>query len=370
MGSTIINPEQAGTRTLNRGLRQVHVLGTGSCVPDRVLTNHDLEQLVDTSDDWILARTGMRERRLASPGQGTSDLAVEAATHALEQSGLSPADLELILVATVTADNICPPAACRVQMKLGAHRAAGFDINTACSGFMNALFTGHHLVAAGAFENAVVIGADILSSITDYEDRESCVLFGDGAGAFVIGPRCEATGQGSNSSNGQPEYSQPEFGQSGQPGELLDHVVGIDGTGADLIIVPAGGSLKPASQETVARREHYLSLEGRKVFRFAVKKMAELVELMAARNNITVDDIDLMVPHQANLRIIEAGAQRLGISMDKVFVNVDRFGNTSSASVPMALDEAARTGRLERGQLVCMMAFGGGLSWGATLMRW
>ncbi len=353
MGLTITNPEPTTTRTLDRGLRPVHVLGTGSCVPDRVLTNHDLEQLVDTSDDWIVARTGMRERRLANPGQGVSDLAVEAARHALEQSDLSPADIELILVGTVTADNICPPAACRVQTKLGAHRAAGFDINAACSGFMNALFTGHHLVAAGASRNALVIGADILSSITDYEDRESCVLFGDGAGAFVIGPAPKDDG-----------FS------NGPRGELLDHVVGIDGSGADLIIVPAGGSLKPASQETVDRREHFLSLQGRKVFRFAVTKMAELVELIAERNGITVDDIDLMVPHQANLRIIEAGAQRLGISMDRVFVNVDRFGNTSSASVPMALDEAARTKRLERGQLVCMMAFGGGLSWGATLMRW
>lgn len=353
VGLTILNPQEAGTATLDRGLRPVHVLGTGSCVPDRVLTNQDLEKLVDTSDDWIRTRTGMRERRLASPGQGTSDLAAEAARHALEESGLSPKDLELILVATVTADNICPPAACRVQVKLGASRAAGFDINTACSGFMNALFTGHHLVAAGAFQNALVIGADILSSITDYEDRETCVLFGDGAGAFVIGPPPEST-----NANGDGH------------GQLLDHVVGIDGTGAELIIVPAGGSLKPASQETIDRRQHFLSLEGRKVFRFAVTKMAELAETIAARNGITVHDIDLFVPHQANLRIIEAGAQRLGISMDKVFVNVDRFGNTSSASVPMALDEAARTRRLQRGQLVCMMAFGGGLSWGATLMRW
>ncbi|MHC4513775.1 MAG: beta-ketoacyl-ACP synthase III [Planctomycetota bacterium] len=357
MGLAITNPEQATTRTLERGLRSVHVLGTGSCVPDRVLTNHDLERLVDTSDDWILARTGMRERRLASPGQGTSDLCVEAARRALEQSELLPADIELILVATVTADNICPPAACRVQTKLGAHRAAGFDINAACSGFMNALFTGHHLVAAGAFGNALVIGADILSSITDYEDRESCVLFGDGAGAFVIGPQSMGKSRGNGSTNGHC-------------GQLLDHVIGIDGSGAELIIVPAGGSLKPASRETVDRREHFLSLQGRKVFRFAVTKMAELVELIAIRNGIAVDDIDLMVPHQANLRIIEAGAHRLGIGMDRVFVNVDRFGNTSSASVPMALDEAARTKRLERGMLVCMMAFGGGLSWGATLMRW
>ncbi|MHC4921493.1 MAG: ketoacyl-ACP synthase III, partial [Planctomycetota bacterium] len=246
MGLAITNPEQATTRTLERGLRSVHVLGTGSCVPDRVLTNHDLERLVDTSDDWILARTGMRERRLASPGQGTSDLCVEAARRALEQSELLPADIELILVATVTADNICPPAACRVQTKLGAHRAAGFDINAACSGFMNALFTGHHLVAAGAFGNALVIGADILSSITDYEDRESCVLFGDGAGAFVIGPQSMGKSRGNGSTNGHC-------------GQLLDHVIGIDGSGAELIIVPAGGSLKPASRETVDRREHFLS---------------------------------------------------------------------------------------------------------------
>lgn len=328
-----------------RVLQPVGILGTGACVPERVLANRDLERMVDTSDEWIVSRTGVRERRLVLPGQAASDLATVAAQHALAQSGLAASELELIVVATVTPDHICPPTACHVQRKLGAPRAAGFDVSAACSGFLNALIVGHDLVAGGRFANALVIGADVLSAITDYQDRASCILFGDGAGAAVLGP--DPAG-----------------------GVILDQIIGIDGEGADLITVAAGGSARPTSQETLDRREHFLRLEGRQVFRFAVGKMCELVETIAARNGLTVDDIDLLVPHQANLRIIDAAAARLRMSADRVVVNVERYGNTSSASVPVALDEAARAGRLESGDLVCLVAFGGGLSWGATLIEW
>ncbi len=329
----------------DRRLRRVAILGTGACVPERVLANQDLERIVETSNEWIVTRTGMRERRIAGQHEATSDLAAEAGRRALQASDLAADQLEFIVVATVTPDEICPPTACHVQAQLGAHRAAGFDLSAACSGFMNALTTAHHLVAAGSYRNALVIGADLLSSITDYTDRETCVLFGDGAGAVVIGE--QLTG-----------------------GQLLDHTLGIDGRGADLIKVPAGGSRRPTSSETIRQREHYLTLQGRKVFKFAVQKMVEVVTDIAKRNDISVDDINLLVPHQANLRILEAAGARLGIGCDRMVINVDRFGNTSSASVPIALDEAARTGRLSRGDLVCLVAFGGGLSWGATLLRW
>ena len=328
-----------------RGLRRVGILGTGASVPDRVLSNADLERMVATSDEWIRTRTGMRERRIAAPGQATSDLAAAAARQALSQCGMRPEQVELIVVATVTPDHICPPTATLVQHKLGCTRAAGFDLSAACSGFMNALWVAHQMVATGSVQNAVVVGADLLSRITDYQDRESCILFGDGAGAVVLGPDPKG-------------------------GELLDHLVGIDGSGADLIVVPAGGSARPASEETVRARLHFLELEGRKVFKFAVAKMCEVVTSILARNGLELSDLDLLVPHQANLRILEAAAQRLGFPMQQMVVNVDRFGNTSSASVPMAFDEVVRDGRLARGKLACLVAFGGGLSWGASLVRW
>jgi 3-oxoacyl-[acyl-carrier-protein] synthase-3 len=341
--SLVPRPEPA-PRPLPR-LRRVGILATGTFAPARVLSNADLEQIVDTSDEWIQTRTGIRERRIAAPGDAASDLATRAARQALAGCALRPEQLELIVIATVTPDHLCPPTACLVQHALGAVRAAGFDLSAACSGFMNALMTAHNLVASGAFGNALVVGVDLLSRITDYQSRESCVLFGDGAGALVLGP--------------DPGH-----------GELLDHLVGIDGSGADLILVPAGGSAQPSSEETVRGRMHYLRIEGRKVFKFAVTKMCDVVTSLLARNGMTVRDLDLLVPHQANLRIIEAAAARLGLDMDRVVVNIDRFGNTSSASVPMALDEAARAGRLKRGQLACLVAFGGGVSWGASLVRW
>jgi 3-oxoacyl-[acyl-carrier-protein] synthase-3 len=327
-----------------RGLPPVGILGTGGYAPERVLSNGDLERMVATSDEWIQTRTGMRERRIGGSGQATSDLAAAAGRQAMQRAGLLPEELELILVATVTPDHVCPPTACLVQQKLGAVNAAGFDVQAACSSFMNALQTGHALVGSGSYRNALVIGADMLSTITDYQDRESCILFGDGAGAVVLG--------------------------QGGGGELLDHVMGIDGSGADLIKMPAGGSRLPASHATVEARQHFLRMEGRKVFKFAVARIAAVVEQILDRNGLGLADLDLLIPHQANLRILEAAAERLGLPMGRVVVNIERFGNTSSASVPLALDQAVQEGRLRRGQLACLVAFGGGLSWGASLLRW
>lgn len=320
------------------------VLGTGSGVPQRVLTNADLEGMVDTTDEWIVTRTGIRERRVVD-GLATSDLAIAAAQEALSAAGVAPRHVEMILVATVTPDETCPPVSCRVQAALGAHGAAGFDLSAACSGFMNALFTGERFVASGAAANCLVIGADVMSSVTDYQRRDTCVLFGDAAGAVFLG--------------------EPRDGS-----RILDQLVGVDGRGADMILTPAGGSRRPASHETVASRAHFLRMNGKEVFKFAVHKMPEVVEALLARNGFTIDDVALLVPHQANLRILEAGADRLGIPLDRVMINIERYGNTAAGSVPLALDEAVRGGRIRRGDLVCLASFGGGLSWAGALIRW
>lgn len=326
-------------------VRPVGILGLGTDLPAEVLSNSDLERLVETSDDWIVERTGMRERRRAAPDQATSDLATAAAERALADAGLPAADIELIIVATATPDSPLPATACLVQQRLGAHRAAGFDISIACSGFVNALSTARALIACGTYGNALVIGAEVLTSITDYEDRASCILFGDGAGAVVLHPAAER-------------------------GVFLDSCAGIDGSGGDLIHIPAGGSRRPASAETVAGREHFMRLDGRRVFKFAAQKIPESVTTLLSRNGYSIDDLDLLVPHQANLRIIEAAAQRLALPMDRVVVNIERVGNTSSASIPIALEEARSAGRLKPGSLVCLVGFGAGLSWGANLLRW
>ncbi len=326
-------------------LRRVGVLGLGVHAPERVLGNDELAQMVDTSDEWILTRTGIRERRLAAAGETASDLALPAAREALAAADLPAESLELIVVATATPDTPVPPTACHLQRKLGAARAAGFDVSAACTGFVVALMTGHRLVSAGAYGNALVVGTEVLSSITDYQARESCVLFGDGAGALVLG-----------AGDGGPE--------------VLDHVIGMDGTGADQIEVPSGGSLSPASVDTLARREHYLRMNGRAVFRFAVERIPRLVREICERNGLRPEDLDLIVPHQANGRILVAAAKELGIPMERFVVNIERYGNTSSASVPLALAEAVRDGRVRRGDRVLLVAFGAGLTWGASLLSW
>ena len=326
-------------------LAHVGILGIGTEIPERVLTNADLTQLVDTSDEWIRERTGMSERRIARDDQATSDLAIAAGRRALAGANVAPEDLQLIVVATATPDTTFPPTACYVQHALGATHAAGFDVTVACTSFINALMTAEALIAAGNFQNALVIGAEKLSSIVNYKDRNTCVLFGDGAGAIVLGADCGH-------------------------GEILGHVVGVDGSGADLISLPAGGSRRPASKETIEQGLHFMHMEGRKVFKFAVNVICKSVEKILADHDLTIDDLDLLIPHQANLRIIEASVARLGISPDKVAINIHKYGNTSSASVPLALEEAVSSGQLRKGQLACLVAFGGGLSWGATLLRW
>lgn len=321
------------------------ILGVGRFVPESILTNRDLEKMVDTSDEWITTRTGIRERRIAPPGIATSDMAVSAAMAAMDMAGVGPEELDLIITATVTPDMIFPSTACLVQAALGAWRAAAFDLSAGCSGFIYALSVASQYVATGAARRVLVIGAETLSRITDYEDRNTCVLFGDGAGAAVIGPK------------------------DGDAG-ILAFDLGADGAGADLLCLPAGGSKRPVSAETLADRSHYIKMEGKQVFRFATRVVEESTMAVLKRAGADVGDIDLFVPHQANIRIIDHAVEKLGIPREKVFVNLDRYGNTSAASIPIALSEAAEQGRLGPGDLVVMVGFGAGLTWGSCALRW
>jgi len=326
-------------------LRRVGVLGTGSATPPRVLTNQDFERMVDTSDDWIVQRTGIRERHVVAEDVATSDLAVEASRRALEAAEVAPEDLDLIVLATATPDHQVPATSCLVQAKLGAKKAAAFDVASACTGFITAMSVGSKFVASGGAETVLVIGAECLSRITDYQDRATCVLFGDGAGAFVLGPKSRAP-----------------------RGEILDTRLGNDGTGYEFIWIPAGGARRPASAETVAGREHFLRVKGREVFRFAVTRMVELIEATLAPYDRS--ELGLVVPHQVNLRILDAALERLDLPRDRLLVTIEKYGNTSAASIPVAMDEAVRAGQVEEGKLVVLVAFGAGLSWGSTLMRW
>jgi len=326
-------------------LIQSAILGWGSYLPERVLTNHDFEKMVDTSDEWITTRTGISERRIAADGQAASDLAVEAAQKALEYAKCPPEDVDTIIVATITPDTTLPSTACRVQSTIGATNAGAFDVSAACSGFIYGLKLARGLVASGINKRVLVIGSEVLSRFTDYKDRTSCILFGDGAGAVLVGP-----------GNGR--------------GEILYTDCGADGSGADMMIVPAGGSRIPATERTVGDRMHYIRVRGRAVFKFAVNKMVECVHNSLAACGYRDEDVSLIVPHQVNTRILSAAADRLHIPMDRMYCNIDRCGNTSAASVPIALDEAARNGRLKPGNLLVLVAFGGGLTWGSSLVRW
>jgi 3-oxoacyl-[acyl-carrier-protein] synthase-3 len=315
-------------------------------VPPRVLTNADLERMVDTTDEWIQKRTGIRERHIVDPGVATSDLAKEAALQAIRRAGLTADDIGLIVVGTVTPDMLFPSTACLVQDKIGAHNAWGFDLSAACSAFTFALTTASQFVATGAHNHALVIGADVMSSIIDYEDRATCVLFGDGAGACVISAADSGVGA------------------------ILDFEHEVDGSGGSALYMPAGGSLRPPSHETVDRRMHYVKQDGQTVFKFAVKKTEEISRRVLERNGLTPKDLDLFVSHQANRRIIEAATTRLGVDSDKVIINIERFGNTTAATIPLALNEAVCTGRLKRGDLVLLASVGAGFTVGAVLVRW
>ncbi|MEC4674272.1 MAG: beta-ketoacyl-ACP synthase III [Nitrospirota bacterium] len=320
------------------------IVGTGSYVPKRVLTNADLEAMVETSDSWIVERTGIRERRLAAPGEACSDLAVPAAQQALAAAQVHPSDIDLILVATCTGDSPLPSTASLVQHRLGAVRAAACDISAACCGFVYALTIANAFIKSG-HRYVLVIGSEVMSAITDWTDRNTCILFGDGAGAVLVG----------SAENDQ--------------GVLSMHLH-ADGRLSDLICVPGGGSNIPASESMVADRLQYVRMRGNETFKVAVKTMEEAVREALESNGLTVDDMDLLIPHQANARILNAVGQRLGISADRVVINLDRYGNTSAASIPLAMDEAVRAGRIKKGSLIVLAAFGAGLTWASGVIRW
>jgi 3-oxoacyl-[acyl-carrier-protein] synthase-3 len=328
------------------GGRPTTIRSLATYVPPRRLTNADLEAMVDTTDEWILQRTGIRERHVVDPGVATSDLAKEAATIAIERAGLTPSDIGFLVVGTVTPDMLFPSTACLVQHKIGASRAWGFDLSAACSAFTYALTTASQLVATGAHDHALVIGADVMSSIIDYKDRATCVLFGDGAGACVV-------------SAASPD-----------DGAILDFEHEVDGSGGPALCMPAGGSLRPPSHETVDQRLHYVKQDGQAVFKFAVRKTEEISRRVLERNGLTPGDLDLFVSHQANRRIIQSAAQKLGLSDDKVIINIDRFGNTTAATIPLALNDAVCSGRLKKGNLVLLASVGAGFTVGAVLVRW
>lgn len=322
------------------------ITAVGTCVPGGVLTNSDLEKLVETSNEWILTRTGIRERRVVAPEQATSDIALAAARAALAQRGIDASEIEVILVCTVTPDFMFPATACIVQDKLGARSAWGYDIMAACSGFLYGLTTAASLVRSGAHKKVLVIGADAMTRIIDYKDRSTCVLFGDGAGAFIV-----EAGDGSD-------------------GGFIDSFNEIDGSGGDSLKMPGGGSRIPASAETVAQRLHYVHQDGQSVFKFAVRKMEELCTGLLKRNNVDPRDISLLIPHQANRRIIMATAERLGMGEDRVIINIDRYGNTTAGTIPLATGDALSSGKLKKGDIVLFAAVGAGFTAGASLWRW
>ncbi|WP_110933160.1 beta-ketoacyl-ACP synthase III [Paenibacillus bouchesdurhonensis] len=326
-------------------LRSVGIIGTGKYVPERVLTNAELETMVETNDEWIVSRTGIRERHIAAPNQATSDLAYEAAVQALKSAGLAAEDLELIIVATVTPDMTFPSTACILQEKLGAKKAAAFDLSAACSGFVYSLATAKGFIQTGMYNNALIIGADALSRITDYTDRNTCVLFGDGAGAVVVGEVPEGRG-------------------------FLSFDLGAEGAGGELLKLEGGGSRCPASEETVRDGKHFIYMNGREVFKFAVRVMGTATEEVLRKAGKDKSEIDLFVPHQANIRIIQSAMQRLDLPEEKCVINVDKYANTSAASIPLALVEAVEEGRVKEGDTLLLVGFGGGLTWGASVLVW
>lgn len=326
-------------------LVRAKITALGTYVPPRVLTNRDLEKIVETSDEWILTRTGIRERHIVDEGIATSDLAAEAARRALAQRGIDPSEIETIVVATVTPDMLFPSTACLVQNKLGAKGCWGFDLSAACSAFVFALQTGAQFIATGAHKKVLVIGADVMTSILDYTDRATCILFGDGAGAVILEPAEDGVG-------------------------MIDFVHEIDGSGGCSLYMPAGGSLHPATHETVDKKMHFVHQDGGAVFKYAVRKMGEVCEKLLTRNGFTADDIDCFIPHQANQRIIQATAERVGLKPDRVIINIDRYGNTTAGTIPLAMQTAREEGRLKKGDLVLLASVGAGFTVGATLLRW
>jgi len=324
--------------------RKATITGLGKYVPPKVLTNKDLEKIVDTNDEWITSRTGIKERHIVEDDVSTSDIAYEAALEALEDSGLNAEDIDLIIVATVTPDMSFPATACLIQEKIGADKAAAFDLEAGCSGFVYSLSVAAQFIETGVYQNALVIGAETLSKITDWEDRGTCVLFGDGAGAAIL--------------------------QATEKGGMLAFDLGADGSGGKSLYLPAGGSLKPSSTQSIEEKEHYIKMEGNQVFKFAVKIMGQASVNVLEKAGINPKDVDLLVPHQANTRIINAAANRLNLGEDKVFINLPKYGNTSSASIPIALYEARESGLVKDGNTIVLVAFGAGLTWASTVIEW
>ncbi|MFH1856463.1 MAG: beta-ketoacyl-ACP synthase III [Candidatus Omnitrophota bacterium] len=323
----------------------VGIAGLGAYVPERVLTNFDLEKMVETSDEWITTRTGIKERHIARKDETTSDLAVNAARQALENAGLSAKDVELIIVATITPDMFFPSTACLVQNKLEAFKAACFDVSAACSGYIYAITCAQQFIKAGTYKNALVIGAEKLSSITDWTDRNTCILFGDGAGACVLEKVVSGTG-------------------------IISTYLGADGRESELLSLPGGGSKIPSSHESVNEKQHFIKMKGNELFKIAVKKMADAVNIALKKAGIGCEEVDCIVPHQANIRIINACARRLGLPLEVLYLNIAKCGNMSSASSAVALYDAYREGRIKKGSIVVMTAFGGGLTWGACVIKW
>lgn len=320
------------------------ILGVGSYLPEKIISNFDLEKIMDTSDEWIRTRTGIKERRVADENEATSDLATKAALNAIKDANLTPEDIDLIIVATITPDMIFPSTACLVQANIKATKAACFDLEAACSGFIYGMTVAKQFIETNTYKYVLVIGAEALSRILDYEDRSTAILFGDGAGAVVMG--------------------------SVNEGGVLSTNLGSDGNGKDYLNIPAGGSKNPASEETLKNRLHYVKMAGNDVFKFAVRIMQDASIKCVESANLDIQDIDYLIPHQANIRIIEASAKRLKLNMDKVYVNLDRYGNMSAASIPVALDEAYREGKIKKGDNIVLVGFGGGLTWGASVVRW
>jgi len=325
-------------------MRKVGIIGAGKYLPKKILTNADLAKMVDTSDEWITTRTGIKTRHLAAKNEATSDLAVKAAKAALENAKIKPEDLDFIIVATVTPDMPFPATACFVQAKLGAKNAFCFDVSAACAGFVYAIAVAQQFIARGNCKNALVIGAETLSSVVDWKDRNTCVLFGDGAGAVVL--------------------------QEAKSGGILSTYLGSDGSGADLLMVPAGGSRNPATHKTIDNRMHYVKMQGNEVFKIAVKIMVDTARRALEKAGLNFKDVDCFIPHQANIRILQAVAKRMDLPEDKIYKNIEKYGNMSSASTAVALCEAVHEGRVKKGDIVLLDTFGAGLVWGACVLKW
>ena len=334
------------SQLVRAGVTRVKISALGTYVPPRLLTNADLEKMVETTDQWIMERTGIRERHIVDKGVATSDLAVEAAKKALAVRGLAPSDMEAIIVGTVTPDMFFPSTACLVQHKLGAKSVWGFDVSAACSAFVYALQAGAQFIATGAHKRVMVIGADAMSSIIDYTDRATCIIFGDGAGAVILEP-ADSDSLG-----------------------MIDFIHEVDGSGGCSLYMPGGGSLNPSSHETVDQKMHFVHQDGGAVFKYAVRKMAEVCARILERNGLKGNDVDAFIPHQANQRIITATAERLGMKPEHVIINIDRYGNTTAATIPLAMETARQEGKLKKGDLVLLASVGAGFTVGATLLRW